>query len=94
VIVSYSFCYTVIEKVKAKSNTYIVYHKIISKDNIFIELKLTKGSDRCSSLHGLLIRWDIGPKTVERSGNEYMNLRYIIHTYNVFTLLQLNKGSY
>jgi hypothetical protein len=44
--------------------------------------------------HGVLIRCDIGPTTVERSGNEYKNLRLIINTCNKLIGLQLNNGSY
>jgi hypothetical protein len=36
------------------------------------------------SKHGILVQWDIGPKTIERSGNEYKNLRLIINTCNIF----------
>jgi hypothetical protein len=31
---------------------------------------------------------------VERSEIQYMNLRLIINSYNIFIGLQLNKGSY
>jgi hypothetical protein len=43
--------------------------------------------------HGPLIRCNIGPKTIERSENEYMSLRLIINTYNIFIGPQPNKSS-
>jgi hypothetical protein len=36
------------------------------------------------SKHELLIRCDIGPKTAERSENEYRVLWLTINTYNIF----------
>jgi hypothetical protein len=33
--------------------------------------------------HGILIRYDIGTKTVERSENKYKNSRLIINTCNI-----------
>jgi hypothetical protein len=44
--------------------------------------------------HEALIRCDIGPKTIERFGNEFMNLQLIINTCITFIGLQLSKGLY
>jgi hypothetical protein len=44
--------------------------------------------------HEALFQCEIGPKTVERSGNERTSSRLIINTFNSFIGLELSKGSY
>jgi hypothetical protein len=56
--------------------------------------KVPSRDEAAHSEHGLLIQRDIGPKSVERSENEYMNLELIVNTYSMFIGPHFSKGLY